>query len=447
MAAGGTLGAPLGPFAARGPTLARTTPIIGDTQVDPALATIVITFDQDMQTSGYSITGGGVRLPEVLGKPRWMNDRTIVLRVRLLPEHEYEFGINSQRFRNFRSREGVPVEPVRFWFRTRPSAQPRSTMSEEQKNRNGECWQELLIALRERYSYYELREINWVDLSAVFEAEILAAAGTEEWVQRVARFLSSAQDVHIHLAYEGKRVPTYRRFANANYNLQYIQTVVPDLQGTTEVFAFGRTSDNIGYLLISTWGEALDRVFEDLLGALDALKDTTALILDVRPNSGGSELLARRVAARFIRKPVVYARSEFRLNASASGSKRVVDRIVEPANKGEPYLHPVLVLSGPRVMSSCEAFLLMMKQVPGCRLAGERSYCSSGNPHPTTLSNGVVVYLPSWKALDPEGRCIEGKGIEPDLRIKAPAQQFADSDPVLITAFEVLRKEGEESRK
>jgi C-terminal processing protease CtpA/Prc len=85
-------------------------------------------------------------------------------------------------------------------------------------------------------------------------------------------------------------------------------------------------------------------------------------------------------------------------------------------------------------MSSCEAFLLMIKQVSGCKLVGATSYGSSGNPKPVDLGNGVTVYLPSWKALRPDGTCFEGQGIAPNLPVNATPAELETADPVLQAA-------------
>jgi C-terminal processing protease CtpA/Prc len=91
-------------------------------------------------------------------------------------------------------------------------------------------------------------------------------------------------------------------------------------------------------------------------------------------------------------------------------------------------------------MSSCEAFLLMMKQVPGCKSIGAKSYGSSGNPKPTDLGNGVTVYLPSWQSLRPDGTCFEGEGLAPDFPINATQVEFEAADPVLQAALTLLRR-------
>ena len=115
--------------------------------------------------------------------------------------------------------------------------------------------------------------------------------------------------------------------------------------------------------------------------------------------------------------------------------------MLRPYASGPPYRGQIAVLTWPVVMSSCEAFLLMMKQVPGAVLVGARSQGSSGNPLPHDLGNGVTVYLPSWQAMTPDGRVWEGKGIAPDIEVDTVPSDFTAADPVLGAALDHLRQQ------
>jgi carboxyl-terminal processing protease len=168
---------------------------------------------------------------------------------------------------------------------------------------------------------------------------------------------------------------------------------------------------------------------------LDQLGPEDRLIIDVRPNGGGDELLAREIAGRFVDRPVVYAKNRNRDASLPGGFTPVHERRLKPSGKGAAFKGKIAVLMGPVNMGSCEAFLLMMRQVPGCKLIGTRSYGSSGNPQPVELANGVTVYLPSWQAMDAEGNLIEGKGIEPDIQV---AWKPGGGDPVIEAALRYL---------
>lgn len=93
---------------------------------------------------------------------------------------------------------------------------------------------------------------------------------------------------------------------------------------------------------------------------------------------------------------------------------------------------------GPGNMSSCESFLLMMRQA-GATLVGEKSYGASGNPKPHDLGNGVTVYLSSWNDMLPDGTPLEGRGVAPDVTVKATPAELEKGDSILDAALKILR--------
>jgi hypothetical protein len=102
------------------PVIVSSTPTIGATDVDPALKEISVTFDRDMDVSGYSWTGGGEFFPESPegATPVWRDKRTCVLPVRLKKGAFYRVGINSSSHQNFKSAVGAPAETAGIYFAT-----------------------------------------------------------------------------------------------------------------------------------------------------------------------------------------------------------------------------------------------------------------------------------------------------------------------------------------
>ncbi|NUP90269.1 MAG: Ig-like domain-containing protein [Candidatus Sumerlaeia bacterium] len=99
------------------PMIVSTNPAIGARDIDPALAEISVTFDQDMG-SGFSWTGGGEVYPETTGSPYWLDSRTCVLPVALQRGRFYRVGVNSRSHQNFRSVAGAPAPPRVIHFCT-----------------------------------------------------------------------------------------------------------------------------------------------------------------------------------------------------------------------------------------------------------------------------------------------------------------------------------------
>ena len=106
------------------PKVVALTPANGATNVDPGLTEIRVVFDQPMLSS-WSMIGGGPRFPELAGKCHYdAASTTWSIPVKLKPNWTYEFGLNSKSHKNFKSEQGVPLEPVRVTFRTTDQPAP-----------------------------------------------------------------------------------------------------------------------------------------------------------------------------------------------------------------------------------------------------------------------------------------------------------------------------------
>jgi RNA polymerase sigma-70 factor (ECF subfamily) len=103
------------------PTVVRTVPGTGATDVDPSLKEIKVTFDRKMQNGSWSWTNRSEdTFPKVTGKIRYEKDKcTCVLPVELEAGKTYWIGVNSQRFRNFKDQAGNPATPFELTFTTK----------------------------------------------------------------------------------------------------------------------------------------------------------------------------------------------------------------------------------------------------------------------------------------------------------------------------------------
>jgi len=426
----GALGAP--------PKVVETVPENGAQDVDASLRQIRIVFDQDMDHSGYSICGGGENYPKTIGSPRWINKRTIAMRVRLVPNHTYQLSINCPSYRNFKNTGGESAEPYPIEFRT--GAGGKETKTETLTGDNAEAIEELRRAIDERYSYRDIRNIDWDELFSRYSPAMQSSTTPEEFAEEAAAMLANAQDAHIRVKVGERSVKGgFKRRVTGNYAPKILEKTVPGWRKRSDAVFTGQFNDEIGYIFIGSWDSERKEELEEAYNALEKFSDAPGLIIDVRGNSGGAEPLAQEFAGCFIDEPKVYARHVYRSVDVEGGFTRPSNRILEPSEGRPKYRGKIAVLTGPVNMSSCEAFLLMMKQVPGCKLIGGKSYGSSGNPKPTELGNGVTVYLPSWKAMRPDGTCFEGEGIAPDILVKTTEQELKSEDPVLKAALEWLR--------
>ncbi len=421
------------------PKVVKAVPDNGDTGVDPGLKEIRVEFDRDMSHLGHSVCGGGDEFPKPAGKIRWANRRTVVIPVKLEPERQYRFSINCPAAMNFRSPAGESAEPYPIAFKTgsgRPVLEKKGKAALEE---NRAAVKELESAIDESYSYRDLRKVDWTKLFKEYGPRLEKSSTPAAFAREAAKLLAHAEDLHVWLEVGGQRIGTFAKPVTPNFNLKVLEGAVSGWKKRSDAVFTGKLEGGMGYILVATWAPRSPADLEPTFEALDELREAPGLVIDVRPNGGGDEVLARDFAGCFVSKPSVYSRNDYR-DRSPGGFSKVLDRLVEP-KKGRPaYRGEVAVLIGPANMSSCESFILMMRCAEQCRLFGERTRGSSGNPKPTELANGVTVYLPSWRDKYSDGTLLEGNGIQPDVVIKADAKELSLKDPVLEAALEWLRK-------
>lgn len=420
-------------FGAEPPVVIELSPAHQASEVDPNIAEIRVTFDRDMATRGYSLCGGGPKFPKMRGKPRWLNARTLVARVRLEADHEYEMSLNCRSATNFQAADGTPLAPVPWKFTT-----GKRRLRLQQREINRKAQKELMETLKEEYAYYDRKGLNWRTLERRFRKRLTNAGNTRRWIEIVAEMLRPAEDPHLWMEYGGSTTGTHRRKVTPNIDMRGLARVLPNLKQRNRTVWTALTDGNIGYLLITSWSADRKEDLAVVQSVLEEFKKTKGLLLDVRPNSGGDESLAREVAAWFVSGEKVYAKHAYRNKNARSGFSTPVSRKIAGNKLPRRYQKPVRVLMGPANMSSCEAFLLMMKQGRDVRLIGERSYGSSGNPKPHELVNGVTVFVPSWKAMRPDETPFEGQGIAPDLEVRAARHDLQLDDPIVRRALEDL---------
>ena len=418
---------------AAAPKVVKATPDDGQEDVDPKTTEIRIVFDQPMdRRGGWSIVGGGESFPQMIGRPRWIDEKTFVIRVKLKPGHEYWLSINNENFTNFRNVAGESAVPYPISFKTAGDAADAGDAAKVTADDHRQAVQILREAIDENYSHRDLHGLDWAKLFETYGPKLEAALSPQDFAQIAAKLLGENRDIHMWLKVNTRTIGTTQAKYTRNYNYDLLRRKLA-LTSHDNLVLTAKLEGGIDYLMITAWDADRERAME---AAYEVLAGAKKLIIDVRPNGGGDELMAQRFAGCFIDAPKVYSKNTIRMGGKFHGP---FERTVEPNKARPPFRGPVVVLMGPGNMSSCESFLLMMRQNPNCTLIGATSYGSSGNPKPVELGNGVVAFIPSWQDMLPDGTMLEGKGVKPDVEVATTPAQLEETDPVLEEALKRLR--------
>lgn len=396
------------------PKIVSTVPTFGDCNVSTTLKELIFKFDQDMQP-GMSIPDSK-NMPKIIGRPTWIDKRTLSIPVKLDSNRLYILNCNTWKFRNFKNINGIPLNPDVLCFQTEGNSQ-----SDFNKN----TYNEFLRIFPKMYSYASMKQIDWTKL--IKQNNLENSKTNFEFTLKMINVLKNAEDPHLWIDYLGQAYyPHSRKFYLINYNIDEIVKVLEQKKISESKLVISGKYGDIGYIYIEAWD---GKRKNEILTAIDRLREFKSLkniIVDVRANSGGDEDLAREFASCFIKAPLPY---EMVKNYNEETAKFDIEHIkyINP-NTGFNYEGNVFVLSGPRALSSNEAFLLMMKQVKNAKIIGMKSYGSTGNPKPYKLSDQITLYLPSWQAYTLDKKLIEGNGVEPDMEIINSQADFIGKD-------------------
>ncbi len=338
--------------------------------------------------------------------------------------------------------------PRRFYSidRAKPSIQYVGAFAERQTPqpssvalRKGEAkaaLQKVWSTFDKEYAMFAIKpDVDWKKLKKRYEPLAAKVDNPMELAELLGALLAHLQDLHVFVRQQNHWVPTYNRFRVTNGNWQVTKSKLSNLQ-EGKGLAYGKIQDRIGYLVV--WNltqEGLSDAFDE---ALEALRATEGLILDLRFNGGGNEVLGQRIAGRFIDQKAVYSFSQYRKGPKHDDLSEKLPRSVEPRGPWR-FEAPVVVLQGQKTMSSAESLVLMLAQAPNVTTLGDHTAGSSGNPRSLELTHGIVVNVPRWVDLDHEGQPIDGVGVAPQVSVayEGPGD-FRNADPVIEAAIQRL---------
>ena len=214
----------------------------------------------------------------------------------------------------------------------------------------------------------------------------------------------------------------------------------PDFPIQRERFVWsGVHPSGYGYIRILSFGGRTE-IADEFDQALERLKDTPGLVLDIRDNTGGFGAAHARIVGRFITHEIKggkqYERSGDRHDAFSSSAIPL-----RPAGDWQ-YTRPVALLLNARTGSAADLFAAYLNSTGRPLTVGETTHGNlSGTGIYVVLPCNLVVRISNGYIADGSGRIIEGQGNEPKLAVEPRvADVVAGRDTVLERAIEELRE-------
>lgn len=305
----------------------------------------------------------------------------------------------------------------------------------------------------EHYSLFEVREHNWDSIYKVYKPQINMNTTDEELWQVFKEMISYLDDSHtlilnpqenfdeeIHLFVSGSEEidlaeDTFSLDLIEDKYLENVKRIADVEEDVIKTYAKIK-NENIGYIYLNSM-ESDNLDFIDTM--LISLKSTDAIILDLRNNKGGSDVLAAKIAGRFATSEQLIYTVEEKNGPNHNDFNNKINYYSKKEGV-EFYNKPLIVLTDKITVSAAEVLLLHLKSFDQVIQIGN---ASAGDFSDTSmrrfLPNGWQYQYSIFKFLLPNGTSLDGIGHIPDILITNTVSNIKnEEDKVLEKAIEYI---------
>lgn len=288
------------------------------------------------------------------------------------------------------------------------------------------------------YAFFPVQSLDWGAVGAAYLDSAGHVQPGQPTAALIGRMIGRLGDGHADLTTPFGTFGGWPSGYDMHFDWELVRGYFaqPARQTSSGRLHYATLEGGVGYVLINSfagngWREEIDEAFLALSGA-------SALIIDIRPNGGGSEDFARDVAARFYDEERVYRRARFRNGPAHTDLGPPVSFTLRPAQSGR-MTAPVAVVTGRRNVSASEDFVLMMRVLPRAVTVGDTTRGVGSYPMLRALSNGWRYRIPQSQQSTPDGFVYNWKGLPPQIPVVwDESVVMAGRDPYIDAALAAL---------
>jgi hypothetical protein len=296
----------------------------------------------------------------------------------------------------------------------------------------------------ENYNAFPFKDVDWSELKEQYRSQVTSETTPEQLFEILSSAIELLNDAHTGVEAEdiGKRFSgerdgsDYEALAQKSEQIKEItgQYLSEPLQswGNGNI-SYGKLDSGAGYLRIDSFGGYTDSgAFSDDLAELNTALDTIFsqpeqpenLVIDLRLNGGGSDVLGLEIASRLTDKPyLAYTKIARNDPNDPSGFTDPQSVTVQPNDK-PGFLGDVTLLTSRYSTSAAETFTQALMGREDVVRIGETTQGVYSDVLVKTLPNGWKFGLGNELFLTEEGKTFETEGIPADIQVPV----FTDED-------------------
>ena len=271
------------------------------------------------------------------------------------------------------------------------------------------------------YGQFANKHVDWAALYRVYRPQITAETSDGDLHRILLEMLGHLNDAHVCIQTDTSRTccGLTEGLPSVGFSREMIKSHY--LKGTADtaldgLLLSGWLTEQIGYVYLRNFKSKPGELRAAIDSCMKEFAAASALIVDVRDNTGGRRENSELVAARFADRKRHFATSFDRYGEKHDDYLPPTYRNIEPAGPIQ-FTRPVVVLTDRHTASAAEGFVLAMRVLPHVTIVGDLTEGALAAQYPEKLSNGWTFWVAHKYTVDHEGVCWDGVGIPPDMRI------------------------------
>ena len=288
----------------------------------------------------------------------------------------------------------------------------------------------LWTILDERYCFFELKDVDWNEVKARYQPQLVKVTSTESFFNLMGTMLAELKDGHVNLV-SAFDVSRYEAWFN-EYPENFDEEIVSRYLGKNYQIAAGMKyvvlRDSVGYIYYENFSDGVGE------GNLEAImykfRNCKGMILDVRNNGGGSLDNVEKIASRFAQEKTLCGYTSYKTGKGHNDFSTPRPFYTTPSEY-QIYTKPVVVLTNRLCYSATNDFVNRMRYFPQVIIMGDKTGGGGGFPFSSEIPVGWSVRFSAAPTYDRDMQHIE-EGIEPDIYVFLLPEDVLRGEDTLI---------------
>ena len=273
------------------------------------------------------------------------------------------------------------------------------------------------------YALFEVRNVDWNKQYDLCRPHVNGNMADQDFIDVLKMLLYPLKDSHVYVKTPIGSINSGEDNVSLDYfslNEVYAQYVEGVKKCGNNIITYGRlkSDSGVGYIHIAAFSSGQTGINQkqdwasDIDIALEELKDSRCMIVDVRGNRGGLTGNVTRISGRFCAVNKTYGISRTKNGPGKNDFDDGVELEIKK-NGSWQYTMPIFLLTNAQTMSAGEEFTMAMCSQPHVTQIGNHTCGVFSLSLERCLANGWRYSVSVQKVTGPDGTTPEGRGIVP----------------------------------